>query len=151
MVEGWLQQMSSPILAIDFDGTVCLKRPFPAIGPENPGAITWLHRVQQVYGARLILWTCRSDIDESRHGQAAGAVAWCAERNLRFWAVATNPNQESTGPKVKADCYVDDLALGVPLITLEGETKPCVDWIDAGPMLMNVCARVREEGRRDPR
>lgn len=133
--------MTRPIVAVDFDGTVALKREFPDIGPPNPMAIDWLLSCRDEFKARLILWTCRG-------GEfLPGAVDWCEARGLRLDDVNARPDQRSPSAKIHAHVYVDDLALGCPTIVLPGESKPCVDWRVAGPMLYEACRRIRTEGR----
>ena len=51
-------------IAIDFDGTIVDHR-FPEIGKPVPGAFEWMKKFKEA-GAKLILWTMRSD------GQANG-------------------------------------------------------------------------------
>jgi hypothetical protein len=94
--------MSDLIICVDFDGTLCDHR-FPDIGGEVPGAFHWLKQFQAA-GAKLILWTMRSDLrnpaDDGK-GPTPGAkadrdyltaaVEWCRERGVEFWGVNQNP------------------------------------------------------------
>lgn len=110
------------IIAVDFDGTI-VKHSFPEIGDEMPYAIDVLKALQED-GHKLILWTCRSDIENPTSTspdviQKGGnylteAVEWCRERGIEFWGVNENPDQKtwSTSPKVYADIYIDDRNLG---------------------------------------
>ena len=71
------------ILAIDFDGTITEKSAYPTTGKIRPEAITFLKSLRE-YGAKLILWTCRTgaDLDE--------AVRLCYDHGLVFDAVNDN-------------------------------------------------------------
>lgn len=94
------------IIAIDFDGTIVRDR-YPEIGEEMPGAIDTLRRLKSE-GYGLVLWTCRTGLHLAR------AVAWCAERGIRFDAINANLRSEivrygdSDPRKVGATLYIDD-------------------------------------------
>lgn len=112
------------IIAIDFDGT-CVGHLYPDVGPDVPGAVSTLKQFIED-GHRLILYTMRS----GQHLQ--DAVNWGLSRGIDWWAVNTNPDQHtwSTSPKVYANLYIDDAALGCPLRDHPSAhvTRPCVDW-----------------------
>lgn len=97
-----------PIYAIDFDGTLC-ESAWPWIGAPNKKLIEHLIK-RQKEGAKLILWTCRSE------ERLQEAVDWCVDQGLVFDAVNDNlpENIEKYGNnprKVYATCYIDDLAV----------------------------------------
>lgn len=99
--------MKSKIIAVDFDGTLCANR-YPEIGFANCEIIHYL-KEQQEFGAKLILWTCRSGplLDD--------ALRWCYEMGLEFDAVNENIPEiiEAFGSdtrKIFANEYIDDLA-----------------------------------------
>ena len=75
-------------------------------------------------GYRLILTTMRSGKTEKE------AVKWFKDNDIPLWGVNKNPEQKSwtSSPKVYADLYIDDCALGVPLTTSASSTRPYVDW-----------------------
>jgi hypothetical protein len=134
--------MSRPYLvAVDFDGTV-VDHQFPDVGQPAPGAFEWMKRWQQA-GARLMLWTMRSD-GRTGAGRENGpvlteAVAFCANNGVHFWAVNENTEQQcwTKSPKLYAHCYVDDAAFGCP--TLPGprpDSRPWVDWSAVGPAVL---------------
>ena len=108
--------MSSRLLiAIDFDGTI-VEHEFPEIGRPVPGAVEWIKTFQEM-GAIIQLWTMRSD------GQANGdvltqAVDYCRRERIEFDHINHNPSQTSwtSSPKMYAHIYIDDAALGCPLI-----------------------------------
>ncbi len=110
------------VIAVDFDGT-CVEHNYPAIGMDVEGAAEVLRTLNK-HGHRIILNTMRS-------GQRLeAAVRWFRDRKIELWAVNRNPEQEcwTSSPKVYADIYIDDSALGCPLIFLEGMRRPVVNW-----------------------
>lgn len=136
------------IIAVDFDGTLCDHR-FPDIGGEVPGAFQWLREFNEA-GARLILWTMRSDMrsdSKSVEGHKADrdylgeAVAWCRDRGVEFWAVNSHPGQESwtVSPKAYAHIYIDDAAFGCPLRDYPRMgSRKVVDWSIVGPAVLEI-------------
>jgi len=132
-------------IAVDFDGTI-VSHAYPEIG-RDLGAVAVL-KALQARGHRLILLTMRCRLNQFTRGEAEGlvdapagdyltqAVQWCRDRGLSFWAVNNNPEQSqwTTSRKVYADLYIDDAALGVPLLQA-GESRPFVDWESVEHML----------------
>jgi len=124
------------IIAIDFDGT-CVTHEFPNIGKET-GAEPVLRELI-ANGHQLILFTMRSDIDapesecEGIHPVGGkyltDAVNWFKEREIPLWGINENPEQKSWthSPKPFAHLYIDDSALGIPLVYGLHE-RPYVDW-----------------------
>ena len=103
------------IIAVDFDGTLCVDC-HPNIGMPNMELIEFLLWAQ-MEGAKLILWTCRQ-------GRALDdAVAWCREHGLEFDQVNENLSEtvqqyRTDSRKVYADLYIDDHAWGAGSIGL---------------------------------
>lgn len=110
------------VIAVDFDGT-CVEHNYPAIGMDVEGAVDVLRALNK-HGHRIILNTMRSGL------RLEAAVRWFRDRKIELWAVNRNPEQErwTSSPKVYADIYIDDSALGCPLIFLEGVRRPVVNW-----------------------
>ena len=108
-------------IAIDFDGT-CVTHEYPNIGREI-GAENVLHRIVES-GGKLILWTMRSD-KELRE-----AIQWFEDRGIPLYGVQRNPTQDNwtTSPKAYAKIYIDDAALGCPLISGADGERPYVNW-----------------------
>ena len=111
---------------IDFDGT-CVTHAYPFIG-EDIGSVPVLKDLVEC-GHKLILWTMRSgtQLDE--------AVEWFANNSIPLYGIQKNPTQGTwtTSPKAYAQIYIDDAALGCPLInrTDEGsidQLRAYVDW-----------------------
>lgn len=124
------------ILGIDFDGTL-VEHQFPEIGTEVPGAFKWL-RIFQDHGAKLVLWTMRSN--SQKHGRVLGdAVDYCLAKGIKFWGINCNPEQHSwTGsPKAYCNFYIDDAAIGCPLVRPPGK-RPYVCWEQVGPLVLDI-------------
>ena len=135
-------------ICIDFDGT-CVSHEFPKIG-KDIGAVPVLKRIVGA-GHKLILFTMRSDIkevvsDDYNIHKTAGnyltdAVNWFKENNIPLWGVNVNPMQKSwtTSPKAYGQLYIDDTALGCPLVyDLETSDRPFVCWSMVEVMLENM-------------
>lgn len=112
------------IIAVDFDGT-CVTHDFPEIGKEI-GAAPVLKALFQK-GNDIILNTMRS----SQEGYVLrDAVSWFDGHDIPLYGVNENPDQKNwtSSPKVYAHLYIDDAALGIPLI--QGvHTRPFVNWL----------------------
>lgn len=115
-------------IAVDFDGT-CVTHEFPDIG-RDIGAIPVLKDLVR-HGAQLILWTMRS-------GESLdAAIKWFNDNEIPLFGIQSNPTQSTwtSSPKVYAKIYIDDAALGAPLIYPEGQ-RPFVDWKSVRQMLL---------------
>ena len=108
-------------IAVDFDGTM-VTHDYPDIG-NDIGAVPVLRELLD-NGCRLILYTIRSGklLDD--------AVAWFERNGLPLYGINENPSQKgwSSSPKVFADLYIDDSALGCPLKFEDGVKRPFVNW-----------------------
>lgn len=119
------------IIALDFDGTL-VKHAWPEIG-EDLKAVPHLKSIQQAFPkVRYMLWTVRSG------DTLCEAIQWCFNQGLILWSVNCNPDQSawSTSGKAHAHCYVDDTAVGAPLIYPGGGARPYIDWSSMGPLLL---------------
>lgn len=128
-------------IAVDFDGTIA-DHVFPEIGVAVPGAFFWLELFQQA-GAKLILWTMRSDSDNAGP-VLSQAVEFCHRNGIDFWAVNGNPEQSSwsSSPKAYAHIYIDDAAFGCPLLeNPRAGGRPYVDWSKVGPAVLEMIQR----------
>lgn len=114
--------MNSYIIAIDFDGT-CVEHEYPSVGMDVEGAAETLRALNNK-GHRLILFTMRSGEKLEK------AIKWFKDRNIELWAVNENPEQKqwTESPKVFADVYIDDAALGCPIMFIDGVRRPVINW-----------------------
>jgi len=124
------------ILAVDFDGT-CVTHMFPQVGSDI-GAQKVLKRLIDG-GHQLILYTMRSDVDNPVSEDPAiipiagqylsDAVKWFEKNGIPLYGIQSNPTQSTwtTSPKCYAEIYIDDAALGCPLIYPQ-HGRPYVDW-----------------------
>jgi len=117
------------IIAVDFDGT-CVTHDYPAVG-KDIGAIPVLKALVE-NGHKLILFTMRdaNQLDE--------AVSWFKNNEIPLYAKQINPTQFhwTRSNKCYANLYIDDAALGCPLIeNLEMSDRPFCDWIKIEEML----------------
>ena len=74
--------MQNKIIAVDFDGTLCLNM-YPSIGEPRRMVIKYVLNEQEA-GAKLILWTNRTG------EQLQEAVDWCHTQGIAFDAVNEN-------------------------------------------------------------
>ena len=125
-------------ICIDFDGT-CVTHEFPKIG-KDIRAVPVLKKLVEA-GHKLILFTMRSDrpthIGQQREDiqDVTGmfltdAINWFNENQIPLYGINSNPNQGwTTSPKAYAQLYIDDAALGCPIMfNSELSNRPFVDW-----------------------
>ena len=115
------------IIAIDFDGT-CVTHDYPDIG-HDIGAEPVLRKIVKS-NHHLILNTMRSG------KELQDAIKWFEEREISLWAVNDNPSQHTwtSSPKVCAHLYIDDAAMGAPLI-YQGHGRPYINWVEVERLL----------------
>lgn len=124
------------VIAVDFDGT-CVTHEFPKVG-KDVGAVPILKTLVE-QGHKIILYTMRDDgmkAFETREGKTyygnvlEDAVNWFKENNIPLYGINENPKQRywTESPKVFADIYIDDMALGAPLKTSKLSDRPYIDW-----------------------
>lgn len=114
------------IIAIDFDGT-CVTHNYPGIG-ENIGAEYVLKALTEE-GHILVLNTMRSG------KKLKDAENWFKEHKIPLYGINKTYGQENwtSSPKVYANLYIDDSALGCPL----NSNRQFVDWIAISEFLVN--------------
>lgn len=97
------------VFGVDCDGTV-VKHKYPLMGEDVPDAVRVLTRLVK-HGHKLVINTMRSD------KYLQDAIDWFELHNLPIYGANKNPNQSTwtNSPKVYADVYIDDAALGCPL------------------------------------
>ena len=109
-------------IAVDFDGT-CVTHEYPYLG-QDVGAVPVLKELVE-QGHNLILYTMRSGKLEKE------AVQWFKDNGIELYAVNSNPTQKkwTKSPKIHVDVYIDDGALGCPLVHSMRTSRPYVDWV----------------------
>ena len=135
-------------ICIDFDGT-CVTHEFPKIG-KDIGAVPVLKKLVED-GHKLILFTMRSDIkevfseDEAIHKVSGNyltdAVNWFKGNGIELYGINENPNQKTwtLSPKAYGQLYIDDAALGCPLIyDSKISDSPFIDWVKVEEWLISV-------------
>lgn len=107
-------------ICVDFDGT-CVTHEYPNVG-RDIGAQEVLNLLVEK-GHNIILFTMRSgkELDD--------AVQWFADNNIPLYGINKNPTQEqwTTSPKAYGQLYIDDAALGAPLVYNHNE-RPYINW-----------------------
>ena len=109
-------------IAIDFDGT-CVTHDYPSIG-KDINAVSVLKKLV-ANGHKLILNTMRSGKELKE------AINWFKKNDIELYGANENPTQKkwTNSPKVYANLYIDDAALGCPLkMDLSISDRPFVDW-----------------------
>lgn len=136
-------------ICIDFDGT-CVTHDYPEIG-KDIGAIPVLKDLVK-NGHRLILFTMRSDhefyiedsivkVRKSKRECLSDAVKWFKDNDITLYGIQANPTQHewTTSKKAYGQLYIDDAALGIPLIiNQEISNRPYVNWNDVRKILVNM-------------
>lgn len=115
-------------IAIDFDGT-CVKHEYPLVGADI-GAVPVLKKLVEA-GYRLILYTMRSG------KELQDAVDWFTDNHIALYGIQYNPTQATwtSSNKCYAQLYIDDAALGCPLVKGTDIDRPYVDWVAVEKML----------------
>ena len=117
-----MAKSKSMIIAVDFDGT-CVEHDYPSGGIDVEGAVEVLRAIV-AKRHRLILFTMRSG------SKLDDAVKWFRARKIELWGINENPEQRewTSSPKVYADLYIDDSAIGCPIRFIDGVRHPVVNW-----------------------
>ncbi len=125
------------VIGIDFDGT-CVTHQFPELG-RDIGAVPVLRELAAA-GHQLILWTMRSDgqVEQEMPGGymmhggdfLSQAVGWFKDNGIPLYGIQRNPLQDAwtTSPKAYCHLYIDDAALGCPLVYAGSGERPYADW-----------------------
>lgn len=133
------------IICVDFDGT-CVTHEFPEVG-RDIGAVPVLKRLVD-NGHKLILFTMRSNRDilgdtgnttilDVTGNFLDDAIDWFKKNDIPLYGIQENPTQKqwTTSPKCYAQLYIDDAALGCPVIRDKPINRPYVDWVRVEAML----------------
>lgn len=128
------------VIAVDFDGT-CVYHDYPNIGGDI-GAIPVLKKLVD-QGHQLILFTMRSG------SELTDAVKWFLVNDIRLYGIQYNPTQAvwTCSNKCYAELYIDDAALGCPLVPYGEDEGPngepihgrsFVDWSGVEKLLIEA-------------
>ncbi len=112
--------MKNKILGLDFDGT-CVTHDYPKVGRDIGASVVLKKFIKN--GWKICLNTMRSG------DTLQEAVDWFEDTGIELYGINKNPDQHTwtKSTKVYAHLYIDDAALGCPLITpVLG--RPYVDW-----------------------
>ncbi len=125
-------------IAIDFDGT-CTTHDFPDVGKDIGAQMVLRELVNN--GHDLILFTMRSNVDDPKSeldeivkqggNYLDHAVEWFKDNDIELYGIQSNPTQSdwTHSPKCYAQLYIDDAALGCPLIyDMTRSSRPFVNW-----------------------
>lgn len=109
-------------VGVDIDGTICTWR-YPSIG-DDIGAVPVLRDLVRC-GHKIIICTMRSG------KELQDAIDWFESNGIEIYGVNEDPGQSkwTSSPKPHADIYIDDQALGCPLVNDPSEKRPYVDWV----------------------
>jgi hypothetical protein len=124
-------------ICVDFDGTI-VDHAFPEIGKPVPYAIDTLEWLQELEFINLILLTMRST-NMVGSDYLTEAVKYTTDNGINFKYINENPTQLSwtTSNKVYGKYYIDNAAIGCPLIKVNGFLRPCVDWLKVKDLLID--------------
>jgi hypothetical protein len=117
---------------------------YPMIGKEIGAAAILKELVMN--GHQLILFTMRCDSVNENY--LSDAVNWFKQNEIELYGTQTNPTQLNwtTSPKAYAHLYIDDDALGCPLVHGYFDDKlgrflnferPHVDWVAVKEILIS--------------
>ena len=115
------------VIGIDFDGT-CVTHEYPEIG-ESIGAEKVLRDLVK-NGHQLVLCTMRGHKSYKGRDLLQEAVDWFEKNGIKLFGVNRTPLQDTwtDSPKPYAQMYIDDAALGCPIIESDISDYPYVDW-----------------------
>ena len=104
-VEKYKKHLNDKIIAVDFDDTITLYRPYPEKGPLNPEAKKYLTKLHEK-GYELVLWSAR--LPESH----AEAYDRCInEFDMPFIKEDSDEYSHGKSGKLVARFYIDDKSI----------------------------------------
>jgi len=122
--------MKNIILAIDFDGTIVTHK-YPEIGDPVPHAIKSIKEFEKL-NCKIMLWTMRSG------KELEDAVEYLKNNGIELWGINKNCQQSSwtNSNKQYAHYYIDDAAIGCPLIKNWKYNRPYVNWLSVKQLVL---------------
>jgi len=118
------------IICVDFDGTI-VTHDYPNIGKPVPDALRVLQELRRA-DHKIILFTMRSGKNLKE------AERYLQNNGVQLYGVNRTPTQRSwtQSPKAYGHLYIDDAALGIPLIEDEEfSERPFVNWSEVRKLL----------------
>lgn len=115
------------IIALDFDGTFTARNRYPSIEDVSSDCVrVMLNMISR--GHKIVLNTMRSGI------KLNDAVRCVEEHGINLYGVNKTPGQNrwTDSPKVYADVYIDDAAIGIPKLS-----NGVLDWEKIEQYLIN--------------
>lgn len=119
------------IIAVDFDGTIVTHK-YPDIGELVPYAKQVINMLVN-NGNKVFLWTMR--YHKKDRDVLDEASQFLKDNNIKIELLNKSPAQFSDSPKQYANIYIDDAAIGIPLVEYKGNIV--VDWLAVFNMLVN--------------
>lgn len=96
--------MQKPVLAIDFDGTICDHR-FPECGPLKEGVVAAIQKISERF--EIIIWSCRANGNLNTDDRyIKDMIEYLNRHNIPYDRI----DMGNEG-KVIADLYIDDKAI----------------------------------------
>jgi len=110
------------IICVDFDGTI-VDHCYPEIGKPVPYALESIKFLIE-NNHKIILFTMRSGNTLNE------AVKYLLDNGIELFGINENPEQHTwtESRKVYANMYIDDAAVGCPLIKPNKFNRECVNW-----------------------
>lgn len=119
--EGYKKKKSGYVIAVDFDGTI-VTHEYPSVGKPVKLAKEVIKMLLD-NGHRCFLYTMRDG------SELLDAIEYCQDNELQMWGWNESPEQFSSSPKQYGTFYIDDAAVGCPLIYDKNVSRrPFVDW-----------------------
>jgi hypothetical protein len=130
------------VIGIDFDDTIATNA-YPNTGELIPMAKEVINTLKD-NGHYIFLWTVRGW--ESLDGDGSplkNAQVFCDDNEIEIDNFNDSPWKVSTSPKVLADYFIDDIALGTPL--MKYHDRMVVDWYEMSFLLEKVGAITKKQ------
>lgn len=120
--EGYKKKKAGYVIAVDFDGTI-VTHEYPDVGREVNLAKEVINMLGE-NGHRCFLYTMRDG------SELLDAITYCQDNDINMCGWNESPEQFSESPKQYATFYIDDAAVGCPLLFNPNlSRRPFVNWV----------------------